>query len=234
MTQLLLATVLAAAAPQGPAAAEAIEVDLSRTYAAGESQAYTVEMKITLPGMDDKVVISGGMTWKVLEQSATGAKVEASYRDVKVAFGSDEAPVPGDIKSATLAWDAFGIPTEYGSEAIADEDNPIAGFEILAILPKQKLGLGKEFKFNWNGAETKIEGSGKLIATGRLYEEHVAKVEMDIVETPKGDDVGTYRYTAYFNSKSGKLVKAEGTYESDSPEMGGKVSAEFVLKKVRN
>ena len=56
---------------------------------------------------------------------------------------------------------------------------------------------------------------------------------MELTESPKSDPAGKYEYTAYFNTESGKLVKAEGTYETESEEMGGKVTAEFVMKKVR-
>lgn len=231
---LLASAMLLTGAPQGDAAPAAIEVNLARTYKAGESQAYTHEMKMTLPGMDEKLTMSGGLTWKVSEITPKGAKIEASYKDVKMLFGSEEAPMDGEIKNQTLEWDAFGIPTGYGSKAVADDDNPLSGMEIFCILPNQKIGLGKDFKFTWNGEETKIEGTGKLIATGMLYEEHVAKVSMELTESPKDDAVGKYEYTAYFNTENGKLVKVEGTYETESEEMGGKLTAEFVFKKVRD
>ena len=234
MISVLLATAILTGIPQGEApAAAVVEANLTRTYKVGESQAYTTEMKITLPDMDDKLVISGGINWKVAEVTEKGAKIEATYKDAKMAFGSEEMPAEGALKTQTFEWGAFGIPIAYGSEAIADDDNPVAGLEVFAFLPNLKATAGKEFTFTWAGEETKIEGKGKLIATGRLYEEHVAKVEMELTESPKSDPAGKYEYTAYFNTESGKLVKAEGTYETESEEMGGRVTAEFVMKKVR-
>jgi len=234
MVTVLLATAVLAAAPQGEVAASAIEVNLSRTYKAGESQAYTHEMKMTLPGMEEQITLSGQVIWKVTEATAKGGKVESSYKDVKMLFGSEDAPMDGPPKSQTLEWDGFGLPTAYGSESVADDDNPISGLEIFCILPNQKIALGKEFKFTWKGDETKVEGSGKLVATGMLYEEHVAKVAMELTESPKDDVPGKYEYTAYFNTDNGKLVKAEGTYMTESEEMGGKLTADFVFKKVRD
>jgi hypothetical protein len=190
-------------------------------------------MKITLPEMEDKLVISGGITWKVAEVTEKGAKIEATYKDAKMTFGGEDMPMEGELKAQTFEWGAFGIPVAYGSDAVADDDNPIAGLEVFAFIPNLKATAGKEFTFTWAGDETKIEGKGKLIATGRLYEEHVAKVEIELTESPKSDPAGKYEYTAYFNTESGKLVKAEGTYETESEEMGGKVTAEFVMKKVR-
>lgn len=233
MLALLTAAVLTGA-PQGEPAAAAIEVNLSRQYKAGESQAYDYEMKMTLPEMEEKITVSGQVTCKVTETTSKGAKVESSFKNVKMMFGGEDAPIENEIKPQTLEWDAFGLPTQYGTEAVADEDNPISGLEIMCILPNQKVGLGKEFKFNWKSDETKVEGSGKLIATGMLYEEHVAKVSMELTETPKDDVPGKYEYTAYFNTDNGKLVKAEGTYVVESEEMGGKMTANFVFKKVRN
>jgi hypothetical protein len=234
MLTLLVATALITAAPQGEAPAAApIEANLTRTYKLGETQAYTTEMKITLPEMEDKLVISGGITWKVAEVTEKGAKIEATYKDAKMTFGGEDMPMEGELKAQTFEWGAFGIPVAYGSDAVADDDNPIAGLEVFAFIPNLKATAGKEFTFTWAGDETKIEGKGKLIATGKLYEEHVAKVEMELTESPKSDPAGKYEYTAYFNTESGKLVKAEGTYETESEEMGGKVTAEFVMKKVR-
>jgi hypothetical protein len=233
MISVLLASAILTGIPQGEApAAAVVEANLTRAYKPGESQAYTTEMEITLPGMDDKLVISGGINWKVAEVTEKGAKIEATYKDAKMTFGGEEMPMDGELKAQTFEWGAFGIPTGYGSEAIADDDNPVAGLEVFAFLPNLKATAGKEFTFTWSG-ETKIEGKGKLIATGRLYEEHVAKVEVELTESPKSDPAGRYEYTAYFNTESGKLVKAEGTYETESEEMGGKVTATFVMKKVR-
>ncbi|MEO7454551.1 MAG: hypothetical protein ABIV13_07290, partial [Fimbriimonadales bacterium] len=220
--------------PQGEApAAAVVEANLMRSYKAGETQAYTTEVKVTLPGMDDKLVMSGGITWKVTELTEKGAKIEATYKDVKMLFGGEEAPMEGPAKTQTFEWNAFGIPVAYGSEAVSDNDNPISGLEVFGFLPNLKATAGKDFTFTWQGEETKIEGKGKLIATGRLYEEHVAKVEIELTESPKSDPAGKYEYTAYFNTESGKLVKAEGTYETESEEMGGKMTAEFVMQKVR-
>ena len=190
-------------------------------------------MTLTLPDMDDKLVLSGGITWKVTELTEKGAKVEATYKDLKMVFGGEDAPI-SEVKSQTFEWDAFGIPKAYGSEAMADEDNPVSGLEVFAFLPNLKAVAGKEFTYLWSGDTTKVEGKGKLIATGRLYEEHVAKVEYELTESPKDEPVGKYEYTAYFNTETGKLVKAEGTYETESEEMGGKVTAVFVMKKVRD
>ncbi len=234
MITVLLATAVLAAAPQGGAAAAAIEVNLARTYKAGESQAYLHEMSMTLPGMEEKITMSGEVIWKVAETTPKGAKVEASYKDVKMMFGGEDAPLDEQPKSRTLEWDAFGLPMVYGTEAANDDENPIAGLEIFCILPNQKIALGKEFKFTWNSDDTKVEGNGKLIATGMLYEEHVAKVSMELTESPKNDVSGKYEYTAYFNTENGKLVKAEGSYVTESEEMGGKLTADFVFKKVRD
>lgn len=234
MISILLTAAVLAGVPQGEAAAVVIEVNLSRTYKAGESQAYTHEMKMTLPGMDEKITISGEVIWKIAETTTKGAKIVSSFKDVKMLFGGEDAPMDGEPKSQTLEWDAFGLPTGYGTEAVADDDNPISGLEIFCILPNQKIALGKEFKFNWSSDETKVEGSGKLIATGMLYEEHVAKVSMELTESPKDDVAGKYEYTAYFNTENGKLVKAEGTYVVESEDMGGKLTADFAFKKVRN
>lgn len=235
MLSLLLATAVLTAAPQGEAPSAApVEVNLTRTFKAGEVQAYTAELKITLPDMDDKLQISGHINWRVVELTDKGAKVEATYKDAKMAFGSEEMPMEGEPKTQTFEWGAYGIPLAYGSEATADDDNPVAGLEVFAFLPNLKATAGKEFTFTWTGDETKIEGKGKLIATGRLYEEHVAKVEIELTESPKSDPAGKYEYTAYFNTESGKLVKAEGTYETESEEMGGKLTAQFVMKKVRD
>src|SRR5687768_7023872 len=233
MFTVLLATAILTGIPQGEAPATAVvEANLTRTYKVGESQAYTAEVKITLPGMEDKLTLSGGINWKVADVTEKGAKIEATYKDAKMLFGSEEMPMEGELKTQTFEWGAFGIPLVYGSEAITDDDNPVAGLEIFAFLPNLKATAGKEFTFAWTGEETKIEGKGKLIATGKLYEEHVAKVEMELTESPKSDPAGKYEYTAYFNTETGKLVKAEGTYETESEEMGGKATAEFVMKKV--
>jgi hypothetical protein len=234
MIPVLLATALLAGAPQGEAAAAAIEVNLARTYKAGESQTYIHEMGMTLPGMDEKITMSGEVTWKIAETTPKGAKVESSFRDVKMMFGGEDAPLDDQPKNQTLEWDVFGLPAGYGTEAATDDENPISGIEIFCILPNQRIALGKEFKFTWNSDETRVEGTGKLIATGMLYEEHVAKVSMELTESPKNDVSGKYEYTAYFNTENGKLVKAEGTYVTESEEMGGKLTADFVFKKVRD
>ena len=88
---LVTAAILTTGHPQGEPAAAATEVNLTRVYKAGESQAYTHEMKISLPDMDEKLSISGGLTWKVLEVSEKGAKIDATYRDINERKASEEA-----------------------------------------------------------------------------------------------------------------------------------------------
>jgi len=236
MTALVALVMLTVQGQQPVPAQEAtpapVKVKLSRTYKAGESQAYRAWFTMRSDDMPSEMRVEGEFVRTTKEVAADGeAKVETEYKAVKMSFG-DEAQDADELpKPATAEYNVMGLAKAF---ALNDEEDPL-GFALAAfMLPGKEAEIGKPFPIAWSSsADSKFEGEGTLIATGMLYEEHVAKVRVSMKGTPKDDVPGSFEYTAYFNTETGKLVKAEGTIATEGEELG-KVNVKFDVSKVRD
>lgn len=227
MIPLLVATVMIA--QDAPAVAP---VKLARTYAAGESQAYTAMVTLKTGAIEDTVKIQGEFVLTVKSVTGELAKVEMATKSVKMFLGEQELPGDDLPKPTAADYTTAGIPKAVTPE---DEENPLSFVFPAFCLPVKSVEIGKDFDMSWacSDGRMKISGKGTLVATGMLYEEHVSKLSVKVDVVPKDDPPAVYEYTAYFNTQTGKLVKAEGKVSSESEELGGKFSADFVVAKVR-
>ncbi len=202
---------------------------LERIYEEGESQAYDFSVEIKF-GEEGTLEFSGRFTRRVRKLLPDGwADVEISFDSLTRKFGGEE--IPGGIPDAvTQKFDKHGMPALFDLES----DDFSAVVLLGGYLPAQELEIGGKFPIKWKAEDGKvtIEGEGQLLATGRLYEEHVAKIFLRFSLTPEGESPGEFEITAYVNSKTGKLVKAEGTFKVESE--GGDLEGKFVVGKVRS
>jgi hypothetical protein len=205
------------------------KVLLKRVYKAGEKQDYT----FTIQSNDSAdIKIEGEYTLSIEKVLDNGkAEIEEKVTKTKVTFGGetmDEMDLP---EPETLTYGANGLPDELNEK-----------YDLMSILsyvgawlPNEEVELGGSYEFKWSPSGTKIhaEGKAKLIATGRLYEERVAKIEMQIKAS--GDaDLGTadIELTSYLNLETGKIVRIVGT--SEAAAGGEKAAIEFDFRKVRS
>ncbi|MGI8924543.1 MAG: hypothetical protein ACR2HJ_11005 [Fimbriimonadales bacterium] len=219
-------------APTQVAALEPLKVKLSRTYKAGESQAYKAWFTMKSDDMPSEMRVEGEFVRTTKELAAEGeAKVETEYRAVKMSFG-DEAQDADELpKPLTAEHNVMGLAKAFD---LNDEEDPLGFVLATFMLPGKEAEIGKPFPLTWSSsADSKFEGEWTLIATGMLYEEHVAKVKVSMKGTPKDDVAGSFNYIAYFNTETGKLVKAEGTVATEGEELG-KVNVKFDVSKVRD
>lgn len=206
-----------------------VKVKLARIYKADESQAYTGWATTTAGDADMKIEASFTRTTK--EASADGAKVETKYSSAKMTFAGDSMDVDELPDPKTEDFTAVGLQKTIDLTG----EGPLDFLSPLFFVPNSEVTLGATFPVKWKSEEgtLSLEGEGRLLATGMLYEEHVAKIEMNLQLTPKDGSAATYKYMSYLNLDSGKLVKAEGTFSTDD-EDNGKVEMKFDLSKVRS
>jgi hypothetical protein len=183
------------------------KVLLKRVYKAGEKQDYTFTI---LSNDSADIKIEGEYTLSIEKVLDNGkAEIEEKVTKTKVTFGGetmDEMDLP---EPETLTYGANGLPDELNEK-----------YDLMSIL-------------SYVGAKIHAEGKAKLIATGRLYEERVAKIEMQIKAS--GDaDLGTadIELTSYLNLETGKIVRIVGT--SEAAAGGEKAAIEFDFRKVRS
>lgn len=202
---------------------------LERIYEEGESQAYDFSVEVKF-GEEGSLEISGRFTRQVRKLLPEGwADMEIRFETLTRKFSGQE--FPGEVPDAvTQKFDKHGMPASFD----LDSDDFSSIVLLGGYLPAQELEVGGKFPIKWTAEDkkVKIEGEGQFLATGRLYEEHVAKIFLRFSLTPEGESPGEFEITAYVNSKSGKLVKAEGTFkvEGDEADLEGK----FVVGKVRS
>lgn len=206
-----------------------LKVMLKRVYKQGEKQDYTFSLQVS-NGADLK--IEGQYTVSIERTLENGrAEIEEKVTKTKVTFGGetmDETDLP---EPERITFGPNGLPEELTEE-----------YDLMSILsyvgawlPNEEIELGGSYEFKWSPSGTKIraEGKAKLIATGRLYEERVAKIEMQI--KAYGDaEMGTadIELTSYLNLETGKVVRIIGTGEMASG--AEKLSVEFDFRKVRS
>ena len=232
ITALTAAGIVAAGlgASQEPEA-EKVSVRLERTYNPDETQAYTFSFALEMPEAGE-LKMSGGFTRKVIEMLDEGwAEIETSIDSMTVSFGDVEMPTGELPEPETEKFDKYGMPAKID----------LSGNESIAIVllggyvPAMEVELKGKFPIEWESedGEITIEGEGELVATGRLYEEHVAKLELNFTFSPVDEAAGELKVTAYVNSETCKLVKAVGTVTIDDPN-AGEITGSFEVKKVRD
>lgn len=202
---------------------------LERIYEEGETQAYDFSVEIKF-GEEGSLEMAGRFTRRVRKLLSDGwADVEISFESLSRKFSGQEFPggVPDPV---TQKFDKHGMPASFD----LDSDDFSAIVLLGGYVPAQELEVGGKFPIKWKAEDGKvaIEGEGQFLATGRLYEEHVGKIFLRFSLTPEGESPGEFEITAYVNSKSGKLVKAEGTFKVKGDEVD--LEGKFVVGKVRS
>lgn len=210
-------------------------VNLTRVWETGESQDYILELTMESPAFGgEKVEGVAEFTVKVLEARDGGdANVQTAVTKATLKFGGEEVPSMETPKPIEAVFGPNGLPKKL---EIDNPDDPIAMVLPALFVPATEVKVGDEFKVDWtsqDGALT-LKGSGTLTATGRLYEEHVARLTMQFKVEGKDLPTGDFELLTYVNSKTRKLVKAEGTLVGEDPDLGGKMTVKFVIRKVRD
>jgi hypothetical protein len=231
MTALTLSWVMAFGMPQGGKAAApapaAKDVMLKRVYKLDEKQGYTFEM--TMGSGDGDLKIEGGFNWSAVKLDGAGADILIETTKLRVSFNGQGEDAPDLPKPLTLKFDEFGMPTKIDLD---EDSNPAIGLMVACYLPNKGVALGGTYPIKWESSDGyKLDGTGTLIATGRLYEEHVSKIQFEAKTTEKSGGEGKISGTLYANLDTGKLVKAEGTAEFESG--GEKSTGKMVIAKVR-
>lgn len=205
------------------------KVTLKRVYKAGEKQDYTFSIQISNSA---DVKIEGEYAVSVEKTLENGrAEIEERVTKTKMTFGGETMEEMELPEPETLTYGANGLPEE-----LTDEYDLVTILSYVgAWLPNKEVELGGSYEFKWTPRGTKIsaEGKAKLIATGRLYEERVAQIEMQIKAS--GDaEMGTaeIELTSYLNLETGKVVRIVGTSEMASG--AEKATIGFDIRKVRS
>lgn len=210
-------------------------VNLSRVWTAGETQNYILEITIESAAFEgQKFEGVAEFTVKVLDARENGeANVQTSVTKMTLKFGGEEFPSADPPKPIDAIFGLYGLPKKL---QLDNPDDPIAMVLPAFFVPATEVKVGDEFKVDWaseDGAIT-LKGSGKLTATGRLYEEHVARLTMQVKAEGKDLPTGEFDLLTFVNSQTRKLVKAEGTLVGDDPDLGEKMTVKFVIRKVRD
>lgn len=218
--------------PEGQAPAA---VNLTRVWTAGEAQDYILELTMESDAFEGgKFEGVAEFTVKVLELREGGeASVRTSVTKVTLKFGGEEFPAMEAPKPIEALFSRHGLPKKL---VLDNPDDPIAMVLPAFFVPAAEVKVGEEFKVDWASEDGSItlKGDGKLTATGRLYEEHVARLTMRLKAAGKELPTGDFELLTYVNSQTRKLVKAEGTLVGEDPDLGAKMTVKFVIRKVRN
>ncbi len=201
---------------------------LMRVYKAGDKQDYKFSIKVNTPEGD--LNINGGYVDEVKKVLEGGfAEIESKTTEMKMTFGGAESP-SGDMPPAvTYKFDKHGMPLDMKPEDLDSLSVPVM---IAQYLPAIEVTNPGTFKIDYKGNDFTVEGEGKLIATGRIYEERVAKIEYQFTVSPNNDAPGKFTITSYLNLFTGKLVKIEGTGKIDDPD-AGTMNVTYAVDKVR-
>jgi hypothetical protein len=205
------------------------KVKLQRVFNKGEKQDYT----FTIEFKDSpSVKLEGAYTLEVTNV-LDGGKAEVNERVTKLkvtfegeALDDSELPEP-----ETLVYNANGLPEELSDEYDLTSILSYVG----AWLPNEEVELGGTYNINWipSGTSIKVSGKATLIATGRLYEERVAKIEMELKASGNAElGEATIELTSYLNLETGKVVRIHG--KSLLLVDGERVNTEFDFRKVRS
>lgn len=202
---------------------------LQRKYQDGESATYSLKvvLKIEAAG-DQELTVESVFKRRVIKLLSAGkASVETSYDRFKMLFGGEETPGLEMPKATTDEVDAEGMNVEVD----VNDDSPLGYVLPVFYVPGKAVEIGAAFPVKWSssGGTLKMSGEGKLIATGRLYEQAVAMVKYDMEVEVKEGPSAKFVYTAYFNRENGRLVKAEGEVTAESEDFGGKFKMDFVV-----
>lgn len=201
---------------------------LQRVYKAGDKQDYKFTVVANTP--EGELNISGSYSETVKSILDNGlAEVESKTTNLKMMFGGAETPSGDDPPAMTNKCDKFGMPTDIKSEDLDPFSAPVM---FAQYLPAMEIDNPGSFKLALKIGDFSIDGVAKLIATGRLYEERVAKIEYEFTLTPQEGAPGKFQFTTYLNLFSGKLVKSEGAGTIDDPD-AGKMTIKFAVDKVR-
>jgi hypothetical protein len=222
-TLLITGGITAGAIQSAPA-----KVKLARSYTDGFSQAYTFDM--TMSVADSKFRLEGGYTEtvkKILDGGA--ADVEEKITAMKTTFDGEVGPDEELPEPETWPWGPNGVPTKTSE----DTDPLEIAMYVGSYLPNREVDLKGTYPIKWEPGDTKfkIEGTGTLIATGRLYEERVAKLEMEATISHPEMGETKVTVTSYVSLDVGKLVRSIGKIKAEQD--GETFEAEFELRKVR-
>lgn len=201
---------------------------LQRVYKAGDKQDYKFSIAASMP--EGELNVTGAYTETVKAALDGGVgEVESKTTQVKMVFGGAETPSGQDPEATTYEYDKNGMPTDMKPEDMDPFNAPVI---FAQYLPAAEIDNPGGFKFSWRNDEINVVGEGKLIATGMLYEERVAKIEYEFTVSPKDGAAGKFQFTSYLNLFNGKLVKTEGSGTIDDPD-SGKMTIKFTVDKVR-
>lgn len=202
----------------------------NRVYEAGDSQNYTFKFEYKSVDDGETFKAEGEFIHKVSKLLSEGkAESGIEFTKVKMSFMDEEFDALDYFENKSWEYGKNGMPLRYDIE---DLDSAGLSFWLSQFSVNQKVDIGKtyEIKFVSDDKRLSVDGQGTLIATGRLYEERVAKVEVKV--RAKTDEFeATYNFTTYLNLETGKLVKSEGNVESK--EQDGNYEIKFVYAKVR-
>lgn len=202
----------------------------NRVYKTGDSQNYTFKFEYKSVDDGETFKAEGQFVHKVTKLLSEGkAETNVEFTKVKMFFMEEEFDALEYYENKSWECGKNGMPLRYDKE---DLDSAGLSFWLSQFAVNQKVDIGKtyEIKFVSDDKQLSIDGQGTLVATGRLYEERVAKVEVKV--RAKTDTFeATYNFTTYLNLETGKLVKSEGRI--DSKEEDGNYETKFVYAKVR-
>jgi hypothetical protein len=167
-----------------------IEIDFTDAGGAS-SNSFAIELKAPkLPSQDGEV------------------SVQATYLDQTVSFGSLKKSTKGPFGTASLVFAPTGFPTGIvGKGSIAPMMAPMLAW----FLPDKVDNAGKyviEGYKTEDGVSVKGTGNAALEKSGEW------KVANQLSFSEKEADLGTLGTTAWFEKKSGRLLRAQGTFKS--------------------
>jgi hypothetical protein len=181
------------------------KLNLVRTFAAGETQAYA--LRAEMEGMS--MVIDAEIVFKVKKASEGDAEVAMSVRKFAMSREGNDAGQDGP-NEIVAPFDKYGMPhvMQTEGEAWVYILTAMSGF-----VPAKEIETGKSFPVSWESKDKafKATGNGKLAEIVEHDGEKAARIEYDVEVKPGDDNAGHVKYKLLIGIDGSKPISAEGT-----------------------
>ncbi|HMS53878.1 MAG TPA: hypothetical protein PKA27_00630 [Fimbriimonadaceae bacterium] len=212
-------------------------VSMERKYKVGETDEY--KMKVDVSMSMGAVEVSMGMTQVVKKVYDNGdADIETTLKDMKIMFGGQEIPSPGDTAPPVVMerYNKQGVQVGKSSSA-GGAGNPMAQMmnfsKFSSFIPVGGLEVGKSYPVDTKDDKGKQEAKGTIKVES--IAEGVAKFLADLDVTVEGSDKPLkVKTTSMVDVSSSKPNKVEGVVTNLPSQDGMEIeSVKFVMERVK-
>ncbi|MCH8274567.1 MAG: hypothetical protein IH851_07240 [Armatimonadetes bacterium] len=209
-------------------------VRLERVYKTGDMDSYSFALAMTTGG--GSVDLSMKVTHIVKKVDEDGvADVEMQFADLAVVFNDQEMNPPAP-PSLTLRVTKHGLPVGQKLARGQGQSMNLVFLRYLSLVPDQAVKVGEKVDMNFTDPEnskTRVTGDFSVESVRRGEAKTVSHLEISV--DGMGQVMRMVR-TAWFDVKTGKLKRAEGTVSNlaGGPEGLGAVDAiQFTYERAK-